>query len=163
MVMNPARTASLVLVASGLALAVFAWFSFQDRLAIIRKWKPVEARVIESSIGQREENGESGPHTIYRANYELAYSFDGKPLRSTAYTEDMPLATEKRVFIKIYRHPRGSTGIVHVNPDSPEQVRLNLGFNVYTFAEPLWAGWFAASLLMIGISLWFFGTPAVFW
>jgi hypothetical protein len=101
--------------------------------------------------------------TSYSAHYELTYTVDGKSMRSTARSEDVLLGGPEPVQTRLNRHSPGTHGVAYVNPNDPSQVRLDLGKNINVIALPLWLSLVGGSLLLIGISLWFMGTPTVFW
>jgi len=93
----------------------------------------------------------------------LTYTVDGKIMHATARSDDELFGDNVMVQAKLVRHAAGTRGTVYINPDNPTQVRLNLGRNVVTFAPALWVLLAAVLLLLIGTSLWFIGTPAIFW
>jgi hypothetical protein len=53
--------------------------------------------------------------------------------------------------------------VAYVSPNDPGKVRLDLDKNIHIIALPLWLLVAGASQLLIGVSLWLMGTPAVFW
>jgi len=113
---------------------------------------------------ETHEAGAGGEESMsYSAWYELAYTVDGKSIHSRARSEDVFLAGPEAVQVRIQRHSAGTRGAAYLNPNDPSQVRLDLGKNVRVMALPLWLLLAGASLSLIGLSLWFMGTPTVFW
>lgn len=159
--MNAARTASVIVAATGLATLASGFFLLQKRLELIRKWKPVDAQVVGASLEQRTQGDTTNHSTSYWARYELAYTVDGKILHATARSDSDLVPS--MVQAKLARHAPGTRGVVYVNPDNLTQVQLNLGRNMATLAPALWVLLAATFLLLVGTSLWFIGTPAIFW
>jgi hypothetical protein len=160
---NALRTASSIVIATGLiSLAVAALLS-RRRLETFRTWKPVEVQVIRNWMETHVSGVAGEESTSYSAHYELAYTVDGKSMRSTARSEDVFLGGPELVQTRLNRHSPGRHGLAYVNPNNPSEVRLDLGRNINVIALPLWLFLAGGSLLLIGLSLWFMGTPTVFW
>lgn len=130
---------------------------------MIRTWKPVEVRVVRNWMETHVAGAVGEESTSYSAHYELAYTIDGKSIRSTARSEDVFLGGPQPVQIRLSRHSPGTRGVAYVNPNDPSKVRLDLDKNINIIALPLWLLVAGASQFLIGLSLWFMGTPAVFW
>jgi hypothetical protein len=156
--MSALRTASAIVGGVGVILLFIGVYLLQNRLAIIHTWRPVNARVTGGSV----ETQESVESTSYRARWELAYVLDGNPIRTIVPAPGSELELETAQH-RLARHPPGSQALIHVNPNDPAQVRLNVGVNVVTLAAPLWFLLGSMSLLMFALSLWLMGTPGVTW
>ena len=161
--MNAVRTASIIVTAAGLIALSVGFFLLQKREELIRTWKPFDAQVLKASIEERTDGDATNQATSYWARYELTYTVDGKIVHAIARSDDELLSDPVTVRSKLARHAPGTRGTVYVNPDHPSEVRLNLGRNAATFAPALWVLLAAVFLLLIGTSLWFIGTPAIFW
>jgi hypothetical protein len=162
--MNALRLASAIVAAVGFVTVIVAGLMLHNRLEAIRKWKPVEAEVTRAWMEEHRGGSDTGEDSIrYSANYELAYTFGGKPIRSTARSNDPLLTSSDTVQGRIARHRAGTRGLVYVNPDDPSQVRLNLGRNAVTLGWPLWVLTAGVSLMLFAGSFWLMGTPGVEW
>lgn len=158
------RIASASVFVAALITLGIAFVMLQNRLATIRKWKPVNAQVTRAWMEEHKSTGDDGSDVFsYSANYELTYDIEGKSIRSTARSNDPLLTDAAAVQPRLARHAPGTRGIVHVNPDDPAQMRLNLGKNVVTLGLPMWLLLAGVSLLLFAVSFWFMGTPAVKW
>jgi hypothetical protein len=161
--MNPLRAAAAIVASTGLVTLGIGYFLLQDRLATVRKWRPVDAQVIRTWLNARQ-SGDTGNQSIsYIAHYELAYTVDGQSIRSNALSEDEFFGEAGLAQRRLDRHGPGTRGLVHVNPNDPKQVRLNLGRNVHTLGLSLWLVLAAVFLFMIGASLWLMGAPTISW
>ncbi len=130
---------------------------------MIRTWKPVEVEVIRNWMETHEAGAGGEESTSYSAHYELAYTVDGKTIRSTARSEDAFLGGPQPVQTRLSRLRAGTRGVAYVNPNDPSKVRPDLDKNINIIALPLWLLVVGVSQLLIGLSLWFMGTPTVFW
>jgi hypothetical protein len=157
--MTALRTASAIVIATGIVTLGAAFFLIQNRLARVRRWKAVDAEVVRAWMEENPGEENAG----YTAHYELAYRVDGKPLRTTARSGDFLVVDRERMQARLDRHAPGTHGSIYVNPDDPSQVSLNLGRNAATFGAPLWVALAGAALLLIGVSLWLMGTPGTAW
>jgi hypothetical protein len=157
--MTALRTASAIVAAAGSVTLAGAFFLFQNRLAQVRKWKALDAEVIRAWL----EETTAEESTSYTANYELAYSVDGKPVRARARSQDFVSVDREQVQARLARHAPGTRGTIYVNPGDPTKVRLNLGRNAATFGAPLWLLLAGSATLLIGVSLWLMGTPGAVW
>lgn len=161
--MNAARTAAAITAGAGLILLAIGFYLFRNRVVSIRTWQPVEAQVVRSWMEEHETGDSTERSTSYSAHYELAYTVNGESMRSTARSQTVFSASSGEVQARLDRHSAGTRGVVHVNPDNPSQISLNMGMNAATLALPLWMMLPGASLLLFAIALWFLGTPAPFW
>jgi hypothetical protein len=162
--MNALRLASAIVAAVGFLTLMVGALMLRNRLEAIRKWQPVEAEVTRAWMEEHRGGSDTGEDSIsYSANYELAYAFGGKPIRSAARSNDPLLTSSEVVQARIARHSPGTRGLVYMNPDDPSQVRLNLGPNAVTLGWPLWVLTAGASLLLFAGSFWLMGTPGVEW
>jgi hypothetical protein len=160
---SAARIAAVIVGTAGVVALVMAYTLLQSRVEMIRKWKPVEARVLRAWMEQRKSGNSGEEFTAYSARYQLAYAVDGKSITSEAKSDDQFIVQPDQVQKRLDRHGVGTRGTVYVNPDDPNQVRLNLAMDVHTLAASLWVGLAGISLLLIGASLWLMGTPKVLW
>jgi len=156
--MNALRTASAIVGGVGLILLFIGIYLLQNRLVIIRTWQPVTAQITGGSVEAQQGNDS----TSYIARWDLAYVPDGKPFRTTVQAPDSELKLENAQPM-LARHPPGSQGLIHVDPNDPTQVRLDLGKNVVTLGACLWFFLCSMSLLLFALSFWLMGTPGVTW
>jgi hypothetical protein len=161
--MTALRIASAIVGASGAVTLCVGFLLARSRMEMIRTWRPVQVEVIRNWMETHEAGAGGEESTSYSAHYELAYTVDGKSIRSTARSEDAFLAGPERVQMRLNRHSAGTAGVAYVNPDNPTQVRLDNRKNVGVVALPLWLLVAGGSLSLIGLSLWLMGTPTVIW
>ena len=161
--MRALRIAASIVAAFAIVTLCAAFVLWRSRLEISRTWKPVEVQVIRNWMETRQAGAADEESTSYSAHYELAYTINGRSIRAPALSEDVFVGGPEPVQMRLSRHAAGTHGVAYVNLNNPNQVRLNLGNNANVFALPLWLLLAGAFQLLIGLSLWFMGTPTVFW
>jgi hypothetical protein len=161
--MNALRIVSAVLAILGFVTVAISFLKLQNRMGTVRRSRPVEAQVLRAWMQEKTVSSDDGSTVVYSANYELAYNIDGTLRTATARSNDPFLTSRKAVESRLARHAAGSRGMVHVDPENPSQVHLNLGTNAVTLGLPLWSLVAGVATLLLAISFWFMGTPGQEW
>ncbi|MCW5976980.1 MAG: DUF3592 domain-containing protein [Bryobacteraceae bacterium] len=118
-------------------------------------WMEREAKVVRGWIEEgryREATGARLTRIGYQVNVEVDYELAARryrnPLRLHFYRTTRDVAEQA-----LARFPRGSSLKVFVNPEKPEEIRREVGWNLRTFLGAIIIGFIGLVFLLNGIGL----------
>jgi signal transduction histidine kinase len=129
--MSVLRIVGLCICAASVLTAVVGIWFLKARVEKVRSWRPVDARVVASSLAV--ESGTDSSEVV--AKYELHYTVNGVSYQPK-FQNWAPSMREAEA--RMARHAAGSTATVHYNPADPRQVDPNLGMNSATLSMAVW-------------------------
>lgn len=135
--MKPETSATLKVIAVGcfIVFLVFLGISapfYLRQSNILKTWPTTQAKVESGDIAT--VRGKRG--TQYMARFLLVYPVGDKVI-STLVKSGVGDRNPERAQQWLDRYPAGSTVTIAYNPEQPDLVRLDPGYNRYFFAVPL--------------------------
>lgn len=143
--MNPETSATLKVIAVGcfIVFLVFLGISapfYLRQLKILKAWPTAQAKVESGDLAT--VHGKRGTQCM--ARFLLSYRV-GDTVVTTLVKSGVADKNREGAQRWLNRFPAGSTVTIAYNPEQPDQVRLNPGYNRYFFAVP----WFVTRIGLI--------------
>ncbi|MGH9508459.1 MAG: DUF3592 domain-containing protein [Terriglobales bacterium] len=144
---HPARIIGYIFLPIGIVLLGVAVWLAEQRREILNTWPEAQAEVTYSELTySRSRSGSS----MYSAEYVFRYTVNGREYTARdgpGYSTSSYSSMEE----KVQRYAPGTRHPIHYNPQNPQEIRIEVGYNLSTFGIPLMVA--AMGLVFAGLGL----------
>jgi hypothetical protein len=135
------RLFSLIFGGAGIALLAAAGWTGNRQYTIMTQWPSVEAEVVRSQVTHHQSQSSRSTTTsdMYTAEIIFRYRLKGRDYL-TPSTTGYSSSSYPEMKRKADSYPPGSRHVIQYNPEDPNDIRFNAGYNFGFFFLPLLLG-----------------------
>jgi Protein of unknown function (DUF3592) len=143
------RTIGKAFILIGFVLIAVAAWAANRQYTILKHWPTVDAEVAESRVVQGTD---SDGAVMYRAAIQFRYSVNGKEY-STPVASNVGTTNYISVKRQVDKYAPGTRHPIWHNPDAPDDVRFDAGYNFNFFFLPVLLGGMGVVFAGLGLAV----------